>query len=523
MTHANPQTDAVVPKAQYDALQCQLQTQSEQIAQLTEQLDWFKRQLFGVKSEKSAPIDTDQSVLFERPTPVNGEQPEQTVPAHTRRKRRSGDEVNDTGLRFDPSVPVRTIRLSCPELDGPQADEFEVIGYKTSQRLARQPGSHVVLQFERPIIRHKPSAQLTTTPAPIGVLDHAQVDVSLLAGLLIDKFVYHLPLYRQHQRLADEGITVARQTLLNWASQAIELVGPIAKAVQALILSGSHIKVDETPIKAGRAKTQAGRGKMKQGWLWPVLGEHGDIAFSYSSQRGSAVVKALLGEQFAGTIQTDGYSVYADYAARLPQCTHALCWAHTRRTFIKAQDSEPARIDHALQMIQAIYRIERDLRDKAANADAIIATRQRDTEPIVDQFFAWVNEQIQDPSLLPKSPLAKALNYARQREAGLRVFINDAWLAPDTNDLERALRVIPMGKKNWMFCTTEMGARHVAIIQTLLATCRAHSIDPYTYLVDVLQRINQHPANEIQDLTPRKWAQQFADNPIKSDLNGLMQ
>lgn len=129
-----------------------------------------------------------------------------------------------------------------------------------------------------------------------------------------------------------------------------------------------------------------------------------------------------------------------------------------------------------------------------------------------------MDQQLHDPALLPRSPLAKALNYAREREPGLRHFLKDAWLALDTNDLERALRVIPMGKKNWLFCSTEMGARHVATIQTLLATCRAHGIDAYAYLVDVLQRINQLPANRVHELTPRQWQQRYADNPLRSDL-----
>ncbi|MGB7299694.1 MAG: transposase [Burkholderiaceae bacterium] len=147
----------------------------------------------------------------------------------------------------------------------------------------------------------------------------------------------------------------------------------------------------------------------------------------------------------------------------------------------------------------------------------MLARRKRDSEPIVTQFFNWVDQQLHDPALLPRSPLTKALNYARERESGLRHFLKDAWLALDTNDLERALRVIPMGKKNWLFCSTEMGARHVAAIQTLLATCRAHGIDAYTYRVDVLQRINQLPANRVHELTPREWQQRYADNPLRSD------
>ncbi len=359
------------------------------------------------------------------------------------------------------------------------------------------------------------------------MLDHAQVDVSFIAGMLVDKFVYHLPFYRQHQRLIDEGITVSRSTLDGWGRSGIALLEPIAKAVLEQILQGSHLKIDETPIKAGRTRAatgpRAGQGKMKQGWIWPVLGEEGDIAFGYSDQRGAAAVKAFLGESYQGTIQTDGYRVYAQYADKLPGCTHALCWAHLRRAFLKAEQTEPQAVAQALEMIRALYAIERRLRDEGADAATILATRDDESQLIVDRFFDWVDERIADASLLPQSLLARALNYARERQAGLRVFLTDAWLDLDTNDLERALRVIPMGRKNWMFCTTEVGARYVAAIQTLLVTCRAHGIDAYTYLVDVLQRISVTPASQVGELTPRQWAKRFAANPLRSDLLRISQ
>jgi transposase len=514
--------DAMVPRAQYEAL-------CDQVTELKRQLDWLKRQLFGQTSERRVLADADQAPLFEAPIEsLTGLEPARIdVPAHTRQKHRTGDEVNDSGIRFNPDVPVHEIVLSCAQLDGPDAAQYEVIGYKESVKLARQPGSHVILKYRRPVVRHKGDGQLVSTTAQPGVLDHAQVEVSMLAGMAIDRFVYHVPLYRQHQRLKDEGIVVSRTSLDGWLRRSIQLLEPVAKAVFEQILRGRYLKIDETPIKAGRTKTvsgpKAGQGKMKQGWLWPVLGEFGDIAFGYSEQRGAAAAKAFLGESFSGTTQTDGYQVYAQYAEKLPGCTHALCWAHTRRTFLKAEQTDPKAVAEILERIQALYVVERRLREARADAATRLATRQGQSAPIVDDIFRWIDDQIAQPSLTPRSPLARALAYAKQREAGLRVFLTDAWLDLDTNDLERALRVIPMGRKNWLFCTTEVGARYVAAIQTLLATCRAHGIDAYTYLVDVLQRINQHPASQIDQLTPREWAKRFAEHPLRSDLAKIRQ
>ena len=135
---------------------------------------------------------------------------------------------------------------------------------------------------------------------------------------------------------------------------------------------------------------------------------------------------------------------------------------------------------------------------------------------MVGYFFPWCRDQLASGGLLPSDPLTKALNYVLSREASLTVFLEDPDVQPDTNHLERALRPIPMGRKNWLFCWTELGAEHVGIIQSLITTCKLHDINPYTYLVDVLQRISQHPASQVADLTPRLWKTRFTDNPLRS-------
>ncbi|GIU52721.1 hypothetical protein TUM4438_46090 [Shewanella sairae] len=143
---------------------------------------------------------------------------------------------------------------------------------------------------------------------------------------------------------------------------------------------------------------------------------------------------------------------------------------------------------------------------------------QKYSEPIVDTFFNWLYEQRQRPEILPSNPFSKALSYALERKTELKVFLSDPAVPIDTNHLERALRVIPMGRKNHLFCWTELGAEQLGMLQSLLVTCRLQGINPYTYLVDVLQRVGQHPASQVEDLTPRAWKAKFADNPLTSDL-----
>ena len=195
----------------------------------------------------------------------------------------------------------------------------------------------MVLEYRRPVIRDKRRSTLMEVPAPSAVFDNSLADVSLLAGVLVDKFLYHLPLYRQHQRLADAGITLSRATLTNYVRRAIGLLEPIYDAQWQHILQSRVLAMDETPIKAGKA----GKGKLKTSWYWPVYGEDDEICFTWSTSRGSAHVKQQLGE-FAGTLLSDGCAAYDTYAKARAQVTQAQCWAHTRRYFERAQGSDPA-------------------------------------------------------------------------------------------------------------------------------------------------------------------------------------
>jgi transposase len=175
----------------------------------------------------------------------------------------------------------------------------------------------------------------------------------------------------------------------------------------------------------------------------------------------------------------------------------------------------------ALQRIGAIYDVETKIRALGLKGEAKRQHRQTHSKPLVDAFFLWVHWRIAEHGLRPATPFTRALNYVRERRAGLEVFLSDPDVPVDTNHLERLLRPIPMGRKNFVFCWTEAGAKQVGIVQSLISTCRLHDIDVYTYLVDVLQRVGQHPASRVAELTPRLWKQHFAANPLRSAVQTL--
>lgn len=502
----------------------QIAAMSDEIAQLKHQLDWFKRQLFGRKSEKVLPVSLEQNSLFDAPASDEAVLPQKPVKAHTRssKKQHNDSDVNDEGLRFDDSVPQQIIDVPAPELQGPDADQYELVDTKETCRLAQQPGSYVVLKYRRQVVRHKALQTIKDTPAPANVLEGCYCDVSLLAGLMVDKAVYHLPLHRQHQRMLDSGIRVSRATLTNWIQKGIELLRPIERAQWQHILQSKVLAMDEVPIKAGRKKG-AGRkpGQMKQTYFWPMYGDQDEVAFTWSQSRGMAHAQEQL-KSFNGTLLTDGYAAYSKTVEQLNQqeqkIVHASCWAHMRRAFEKALDSEPDTGQKAMDIIAAIYRHEKLIRDKQLCPDEVLAYRRQYSEPLVSGFFQWIYQQRQRTDLLPKSPISKALCYASEREQQLKVFLRNPALPPDTNHLERALRVVPMGRKNYLFCWSEIGAEQLGILQSLMVTCRLQGVNPYHYLVDVLQRVSMHPAKNVLDLTPRIWKDKFGHTPLTSEV-----
>jgi hypothetical protein len=224
----------------------------------------------------------------------------------------------------------------------------------------------------------------------------------------------------------------------------------------------------------------------------------------------------VLGE-YCGTLVTDGYNVYEKIVGAQDTIRHAQCWVHTRRQFVKAEQLEPEFAVRALELISDLYVVEA----KTANLKPAekLLVRIEQAGPVVDGFFNWLRAELAGRLLLPSNLFTQAASYALDRERELRVFLADPAVPLDTNQLERALRPIPMGRKNWLFCWTEVGAEYVGHIQSLLITCKLHGVDPYTYLVDVLQRIDSLPAKDVHLLTPRLWKENFATQPLRSDID----
>ena len=499
--------------AAHQQLAERVETLTSRNAELQHQLDWLKNQIFGSKSERRF-VDSDGRQLAlgewkQRDAPGS----EITIAEHHRRSRKPPEyKAEGSLLRFDESVPVQEIRMPHPKLD----DDHEIIGERVTFRLAQQSASYVVLKYIRAVVKRK-DEKIECPPAPVSVMGKSLADVSLLACMAIDKFRFHLPLYRQHQRMAAAGIKVARSTLTNLMHRTGDLLVPIVEAQHRSVISGNVVTMDETPIKAGRKY----RGKMKTGYFWPIYGDQNEVVFPFSDSRSGAVIREQLGE-FCGVLVSDGYQAYEKYASQINDVVHAQCWSHTRRHFLKAEDIEPELTTKALGLIRRLYEEEGKIGARQLDETKRLEQRAKHCKPIVDEFFAWVKTTLEERVLLPSNPFTNAAEYALARAGPLQVFLEYPDVPIDTNHLEREIRPIALGRKNWLFCWTELGAQYVGVFQSLIATCRLQEIDPYTYLVDVLQRVEYHPASDVAALTPRLWKERFADDPMRSDIDRIV-
>ena len=511
------------------ALQDKLTEEVAKNSALCGQLARYERQQYGQRSEKrrNAGAATDGGASDGAATPDAGEdEPEAEKKAEKKAERKPqggvngrtkdrGDAVNGAGLRFGPEATVIDIDVMPPEIDGLAADEFEFISERVCCKLASVPIRHVVLRYHYKKAKITSSGALVCAPAVEGVFKNSCADVSFIAGMLVDKFAWHLPLYRQHQMLAESGITVSRKSLSGWANRAISLLEPVFEAQCRSVLESSVIVMDETPVRAGRDPAKP--GKMKQCYYWPVLGDRDEVVFHFAPSRAHHHVARFLGD-FEGTLVSDGYGAYAAYAeARGEAVRQQNCWSHTRRNFEEQLDNHPVFAGKALDLIGGMYGIEKEFRTRPP-PERLEARRTR-TRLLVDAFWQWCERTLGDPALTPKHPIRRAVTYAVERQQALEVFLEDPLVPIDSNGVERALRRIKLGQKNWLFSWTESGARNVGIVNSLVATCFLLGISPATYLGDVFQRIDTHPADRVHELTPRLWKDLFADNPMTGSID----
>ena len=463
------------------------------LTKVSHELAQLKRLLFGVKSERFEPVLPDQMALFEAPRaePERGGTITATATERTRSRPR-----RPPVRQVLPSHLRREVIVIEPEVD---TTGLRRIGCEVTETLDYRPAKLVVVRRERPkyVDPADESRGVILGELPARPIDKAIAEAGLLAQTLIEKYLDHLPLYRQMQRLARQGITIASSTMGGWVAQTADLLVPLYEAMAREARAGAYIQADETgiPVQDGRLK-----GETHSGYYWVYHApETGLVVVDYQESRSRAGPLAWL-EGYAGALQTDGYAAYDGFARR-KEITHYGCWAHARRHVFEAKDSSPEEAEHALTEIQRLYAIERELRESDASAVERRRVRQEKAVPILRAFKTYLEAN----RGLPKSPWGKAVNYALLRWKKLTAYTEDGRIEIDNNLCENAIRPIALGRRNYLFAGSHDAARRGAIIYSLLGTCKKHGVEPFDWLTDVLTRIPTHPHSRVEELLPHRW------------------
>lgn len=373
------------------------------------------------------------------------------------------------------------------------------MGEEVTEVLEYEPGELYVKQYKRIKYARPEDGHILIGELPSRPLPKAIAGEGLLAQIVIDKYMDHLPLYRQMQRFERAGVTLPYSTLTDWVSATCGLITPLFNTLKKEVLQSGYLHADETPIKVIDKEK---KGATHRGYYWVYQNSIDRLVFfDYQEGRGREGPMEML-QHFKGYLQTDGYAAY-DIFDQHPGITLIHCMAHARRMFSEAVDNDFERASHALNEIQKLYAIERASKQANLSFDELIVVRGAKAAPILKGMALWMQQQYMQ--VLPKSAIGKALAYSIERWDKLSLYITDGRLNIDNNPVENSIRPVALGRKNYLFAGSHDAARRSGMLYSLLGTCKMHGVEPYAWLKDVLRRIADHPINRIQELLPHRY------------------
>jgi transposase len=386
-----------------------------------------------------------------------------------------------------------------PELD---VTGLKKIGEEITEVLDLIPGELYVKQYIRPKFV-KPLSEtndtVITASLPDRIMEKCMAGEGLLAQILVDKYMDHLPLYRQIQRFERAGVKFAQSTVNGWVTRELNHLQALYCEHKRQVLSCNYLHADETTLKV---LDELKKGATHLGYYWVYHSSKEKLVlFDYRPGRGKQGPDDIL-KDFQGYLQTDGYVVYDDFDKR-PGITLMHCMAHARRKFSEALDSDSPNAEYALNMFQQLYAIERTIRENDLAAEDALQLRKEQAVPILKALKEWMTTMY--PQVRPASPMGKAIAYCLPRWEKLSIYTTDACLSIDNNVIENAIRPVALGRKNYLFAGSHDAAQRAAMIYSLFATCRLHGINPYNWLKDVLERMHLYTTSNIAELLPQNW------------------
>lgn len=401
-------------------------------------------------------------------------------------------------------MPIKHSHTIIPDEVKSNPEAYEQIGEERTFELGITAPQIYRIEYIRP--RYRLKADKSQPPVIAPALARAVQGIasaSLLAHILLSKYVDHLPLHRQRKMLQRQQVRLCEQSMGRWVGRSAEVLEPIYNRMHQNLIDGDYLQIDETPIKV--IDPDYPNNKTRSGWLWPISRPTGDVVFTWSMTRGSSHLDELLAG-FSGYLQSDAYGVYDKYAREREGIVLSACMAHIRRQFDKAKEqSKDAR--RVLAQIAPLYRIEKELREAGADHAQIERTRQAESLPILEDLQKQLIKVRQ--AHLPKSLTGKACDYALSIWDKAKVYCQRGDLQIDNNLIENAIRPSAIGKKNWLFVGHPNAGKRSAIIYSIVISCQRHGICPGQYLETVLADQNLLRRQDPTGLTPAEMAPQF--------------
>jgi transposase len=470
----------------------------------------LQRMQFGRRSER-LPEDQLQFAFEEVEASLAGNEAEAEKCSPELRKTNTAQRRAGRG-RLPAHLPRVEVVLmpestACPCCQGALVE----IGADTSERLDVIPAQFRVLVTKRPKLACRACAGVVLqAPAPARLIEGGMPTEATVAHVLVSRYADHLPLYRQAQILARQGLTIGREVLASWVGTAAAEIAPVVARMRELLLASVRLFADETTMPV----LDPGRGQTKTGFAWAIARDDRPwggtdppaVVFRYAPGRGAEHARALLAG-YTGILQCDGYAAYKGLAAPEgggPGVTLAFCWSHARREFYDLARKKTAPIAaEALVCIAALYAVEAEVRGKPPDERRVV--RQARSRPLVEDLFTWLEQQL---ARLPGgSPTAGVIRYALNHRLGLERFLDDGRIELDNNTVERAIRPLCLSRKNALFASGDDGGRRWADLASLVETCKLNGVDPQRYLTDLLTRlVHGWPNNRLDELMPWHWA-----------------
>ena len=492
------------------------------IKELTAQVAWLNRQLFGRKSEKLRAYDPNIPDLFADEFAGLQHQAEEKRDEAVGKIEKESAEVrkqNRQNRKMIEDLPV--LETETIEPTGVDLSLYRRIGEEITKVVKHKPGMLYVKEIIRPKYALKDSTMLPPAgqkgveiaPMPLMPVDKCIADTSLLAEILLQKYEYHVPFYRQirqYRHLGLKGLT--ESTLDGWFKKTVELLKPLYESLKKEVFSCDYVQADETTIPV----INRGKHKAEKEYLWMVRSVMKKLViFHYDmGSRAGLVIESLASQyRFKGYLQCDGFAGYETAFKTNPDVRLVNCMAHIRRDFEHALGENKKEAEYGLAQIQYMYRIEHCCDKAGLSFDGRKAKRRELTRPIMEAMKTWM--ETEGIKYSPQSLIGKAVSYAYTRWDNMMRCLEDGRLLLDNNLAENAIRPITLGRKNYLFCGNHEAAVNMSVICSLLATCKAHDVNPRDYLKDIIAQMPYHKKSadeELLNLLPHKWKLQHPES-----------